>query len=481
MENLKEFLGAADAFIWGPVTLVFLMGTGLYLTLGLRGRSFSRIVYGLAALWRGRAAEPGAQGQATPFGALSIALAATIGTGNIAGVATAIALGGPGAVFWMWLTAWVGMAMNFAETALAVTYREVDGRGEWVGGPMYYIKNGLGRRWRWLATLFAFFGVVSSFGGGNALQASTLADAAAVYLGMPAWATACLLAALTLLVMAGGTARLARVVGILVPVMVVGFVGGGLAVIALNVEKLPGAIGLILSDAFTGTAAAGGFAGSTVMAAVHFGVARGIFSNEAGLGTIPMAHAIAQTRHPVRQAAIGMLGPFIDTLIVCTTTGLVIVMTGVWQAGITGAPLAGRAFATGLPGAGPAVVGFGLILFTYTTLLGWSFYGERLAGYLWGPRAVLPYRTLFLAMIFVGVLAKERLDLLWLVSTGLNGLMAFPNLIALLLLSPVVFRMTIDYFALARNGQSDIPWPDPQGDIAAPPEKPRPAALLRPE
>jgi AGCS family alanine or glycine:cation symporter len=446
MEDLVNLFKATDSFIWGPVMLVFLLGTGLFLTLGLRGITFSRVVYGFCMMWRGRAPEPGSQGQTSPFNAFSTALAATIGTGNIAGVATAIALGGPGAVFWMWLTAAVGMATNYAETVLAVKYREVDAIGNHVGGPMYYIRNGLGPRWKWLSVLFAVFGMVAAFGIGNTIQANSLAQTAEVNFGVPPWLTAAVLAVLTFLVIIGGIRRLGAVAGKLVPFMVAVYVGGALVIIGVHIDRLPAALALILGDAFTGTAAVGGFAGSTVMAAIHFGVARGIFSNEAGLGTSPIAHATAQTGHPVRQGTIGMLGTFIDTIIVCSMTALVIVMTGDWSSGRTGAALATQAFGVGLPGYGRAVVIFGLLLFSYTTLLGWSYYGERLAAFVFGVRAIRPYRFLWIVMIFVGAMAQGQLDLLWLIADTLNGLMAVPNLIALLLLSPVVFRLTIDYF-----------------------------------
>jgi len=446
MEDLVNLFKETDSFIWGPVMLVFLLGTGLFLTLGLRGITFSRVVYGFRMMWRGRAPEPGSQGQTSPFNAFSTALAATIGTGNIAGVATAIALGGPGAVFWMWLTAAVGMATNYAETVLAVKYREVDAIGNHVGGPMYYIRNGLGPRWKWLSVLFAVFGMVAAFGIGNTIQANSLAQTAEVNFGVPPWLTAAVLAVLTFMVIIGGIRRLGAVAGKLVPFMVVVYVGGALVIIGVHIDRLPAALALILGDAFTGTAAVGGFAGSTVMAAIHFGVARGIFSNEAGLGTSPIAHATAQTGHPVRQGTIGMLGTFIDTIIVCSMTALVIVMTGDWSSGRTGAALATQAVGVGLPGYGRAVVIFGLLLFSYTTLLGWSYYGERLAAFVFGVRAIRPYRFLWIVMIFVGAMAQGQLDLLWLIADTLNGLMAVPNLIALLLLSPVVFRLTIDYF-----------------------------------
>ena len=405
MESLVNLFQAANTFIWGPVMLVFLLGTGLFLTLGLRGITFSRLVYGFRMMWRGRAAEPGGDGQIPPFNAVSTALAATIGTGNIAGVATAIALGGPGAVFWMWLTAAVGMATMYAETVLAVKYREVDALGNHVGGPMYYIKNGLGDGWRWLGTLFAVFGMVAAFGIGNTIQANSLAQTAQVNFGVAPWLTAAVMAVLTFLVIVGGIRRLGTVAGRLVPFMVAAYVAGALAIILARIDRLPDALALIFGDAFTGTAAAGGFAGSTVMAAMHFGVARGIFSNEAGLGTAPIAHATAQTGHPVRQGTIGMLGTFIDTIVVCSMTALVIIMTGAWTSGQTGAALSTHAFGVGLPGYGRAVVVFGLLVFSYTTLLGWSYYGERLAAFLFGVRAILPYRVLWIVMIFVGAMA----------------------------------------------------------------------------
>ena len=430
METFVNLFKEADAFIWGPVMLVFLLGTGLFLTLGLRGITVSRVAYGFGMLWRGRGPEPGSEGQTSPFNALCTALAATIGTGNIAGVATAIVLGGPGAVFWMWLTAALGMATKYAETVLAVKYREVDAVGNYVGGPMYYIKNGLGDGWKWLSILFAFFGMVAAFGIGNTIQANSLAQTTQINFGVPPWLTATILAVLTFLVIIGGIRRLGAVAGNMVPFMVVAYVGGALVIIGTHIDQIPGALALIFGDAFTGTAAAGGFAGSTVMAAMHFGVARGVFSNEAGLGTAPIAHATAQTDHPVRQGTIGMLGTFIDTIVVCSMTALVIIMTGAWTGGQTGAALSTQAFGAGLPGYGRSVVIFGLLIFSYTTLLGWSYYGERLAAFIFGVRAIWPYRFLWIVMIFVGAMAQNHLDLLWLIADVLNGLMALPNLIA---------------------------------------------------
>ncbi|WP_316977364.1 alanine/glycine:cation symporter family protein [Shumkonia mesophila] len=447
MDALQSFVGMVDSFIWGPYLLIpLLLLTGLYLTVGLRFMTLRRIGYGFRMLWQGRVAKEGHEGQITPFNALSTALAATVGTGNIAGVATAIYLGGPGAIFWMWMTALVGMASKYGEAVLAVKYREVDELGNHVGGPMYYIKNGLGENWKWLGMLFAFFGTFAAFGIGNAIQANSVAQAAFDHFGVPLWATAVVLAVLTFLVVIGGIKRLGEVAGKLVPLMAILYIAGSLVIIALHVDQLPAAVALIFTDAFTGTAATGGFAGSTIMMAVRFGVARGIFSNEAGLGSAPIAHAAAQTDNPVRQGTIGMLGTFIDTIVICSMTALVIIMTGVWNSGETSATLSTLAYDTGLPGFGKIVVVFGLLIFAYTTLLGWSYYGERCAEYIFGVGIIKPYRYAWIAMIFIGALAKDQLALLWDISDALNGLMALPNIVALLLLSPVIFRITQEYF-----------------------------------
>jgi AGCS family alanine or glycine:cation symporter len=447
MDALSRFVGTVDSFIWGPYLLIpLLLLTGLYLTIGLRFMTLRRIGYGFRMLWRGRVAGAGHEGQITPFNALSTALAATVGTGNIAGVATAIYLGGPGAIFWMWVTALVGMASKYGEAVLAVKYREVDELGNYVGGPMYYIKNGLGENWKWLGFLFAFFGTFAAFGIGNAIQANSVAQAAHDHFDVPLWLTAIVLAVLTFLVIIGGIKRLGEVAGKLVPLMALLYIAGSLVIIAVHIDQLPAAVGLIFSDAFTGTAATGGFAGSTIMMAIRFGVARGIFSNEAGLGSAPIAHAAAQTDNPVRQGTIGMLGTFIDTIVICSMTALVIIMTGVWNSGETSATLSTLAYDTGLPGFGKAVVVFGLLIFAYTTLLGWSYYGERCAEYIFGVRVIQPYRYAWIAMIFIGALAKDQLALLWDIADALNGLMALPNIVALLLLSPIIFRITQEHF-----------------------------------
>jgi len=446
MEALSQIVGWVNGIVWGPVMLVLILGTGLFLSIGLKFMPIRRLGYGFRELWRGRRAE--GEGDITPFNALMTSLSATIGTGNIAGVGTAIALGGPGALFWMWCTALVGMATKYAEAVLAVKYREVDEKGNHVGGPMYYIKNGLGSRWVWLGTAFAIFGMLAGFGIGNMVQANSVADALATNFEVPAILSGAVMAVLAALVLIGGIRWIAQVAGKLVPLMAVLYIVGGLVVLMLNAAEIPAAFSFIVTDAFTPTAATGGFAGAAVWAAIRYGVARGIFSNEAGLGSAPIAHAAAKTNDPVRQGSIAMLGTFIDTLIVCTITGLVIVVTGAWTSGETGASLSSLAFDRGLNGYGHLIVTFGLMLFAFTTVLGWSVYGEKCTEYLFGIKAIVPFRVLWVLAIPLG--ATRELDFVWLLADTLNALMALPNLAALLLLSPVVFRLTRDYFAGGR-------------------------------
>ncbi len=444
METITAFLESVSDVVWGPAMLVLLLGTGLYLSIGLKGMPIRRLGYGFRRMWGGRREVEEDPGEITPFQALTTALSATIGTGNIAGVATAITLGGPGAVFWMWVTALVGMATKYSEAVLAVKYRETDAEGRYVGGPMYYIKNGLGPRWAWLGTLFAIFAMVAAFGIGNTVQANSVADVVESNLAVPVWLTGLILAVLVFLVIIGGIRRIARVAERLVPAMAVIYVVGGLLIIGWNITEVPAALGQIVTDAFTGTAATGGFAGAAVWAAIRFGVARGIFSNEAGLGSAPIAHAAARTNNPVRQGTVAMLGTFIDTIIVCTITALAIVLTGVWTTGETGASLTSMAFGEGIP-AGNWIVTLGMILFAFTTIVAWSYYGERCAAFLFGVRVILPYRYLWVVLLFVGAIAD--LGVVWIVADILNALMAIPNLIALLALSGTVFAVTRTYFA----------------------------------
>ncbi len=443
LDGIQHFLNEASAIIWGPAMLVLLLGAGVYLTIGLKAMPWRKTLAAFGLLWRGRT--PEGEGDITPFQALMTALAATIGTGNIAGVATAIALGGPGAVFWMWITALVGMATKYSEAVLAVRYREVDERGRHVGGPMYYIKNGLGAKWHWLGIAFAGFGMLAAFGIGNMVQANSVADAFESTFSIPTWVTGLVVTIAAGAVILGGIGRIAQVAAKLVPFMAIAYIGGSLVVIFSNIAEVPAALMTIVSHAFTGTAATGGFAGAAVWAAIRFGVARGVFSNEAGLGSAPIAHAAAKTNDPIHQGMIGMLGTFIDTIIVCTMTALVIVLTGAWTTGETGAALSAQAFATALPGVGNYIVSFGLIIFAFTTILGWSYYGERCAEFLFGVKVILPYRILWLIAIPLGAMGK--LGMIWLLADVLNGLMALPNLIALILLSPMVFKITREYFA----------------------------------
>ena len=448
MDSVKNILEAASGFFWGPVTLVLLLGTGLYLTLGLRFLPLRQLGYGFRMLWAGRHSRE--EGDINPFSALMTSMAATVGTGNIAGVAAALFIGGPGAIFWMWITALVGMATKYAEALLAVNYRETDERGRHVGGPMYYIKNGLGRHWHWLGLAFALFGTIAAFGIGNMVQSNAVAGAMNTSLGIEGWQTGLVMMVLVAAVLVGGIRRIGEVATALVPLMAVLYVLVSLAILGLHAGEIPKALGLIVSDAFTGTAAVGGFAGSTIILAIQFGVARGIFSNEAGLGTAPIAHAAARTNDPVRQGSIGMLGTFLDTIVICTMTALVIIVTGVWSSGETGSPLTSLAFSTGLGSDyGNLVVAIGLAVFAFTTVLGWSYYGERCAEFLFGVGVIPFYRGLWILAIFAGAALKDYFTVVLILADVLNAMMALPNLVALLLLSPVVFRLSREHFARA--------------------------------
>ncbi len=474
MTWIADVVGQLNSLVWGPAMLVLILGTGLFLTIGLRLMPMLRLGYGFRQLWQGRSSK--GEGDISPFNALMTSLSATIGTGNIAGVGTAIAVGGPGALFWMWATALVGMATKYAEALLAVKFRQVDPMGNHLGGPMFYIKNGLGRRWAWLGVLFALFGAAAGFGIGNMVQANSVADALQSSFSMPHWATGLLIAVLVGLVLIGGIQWIARVAGKLVPFMGIAYIGGGLLALSLNVEAIPASLALVFTHAFTPAAELGGFAGASVMVAIQMGVARGIFSNEAGLGSAPIAHAAAKTDNAVRQGTIAMLGTFIDTILVCTVTGLVILVSGEWsnlsaayqncldQGGVmegslcrlgeeefhralTGASLSSAAYGSAFSNFGSLghyIVSLGLALFAFTTILGWSVYGERCVEFLFGVKSILPFRILWVSAIPAGALVK--LSFVWLIADTLNALMAIPNLIALLLLSPVVFQLTRQYF-----------------------------------
>ena len=456
MERLNSFIDSVNAFAWGPPMLGMLGVTGVLLTLGLVFMPWRKVGYGFKLLFD--KSDAGGEGEVKPFNALMTALSATVGTGNIAGVATAIALGGPGAIFYMWLIALFGMATKYAEAVCAVTYREVDANGMHVGGPMYYLRNGVGafapELGKWLGLGFAVFGAVAAFGIGNAVQVNSMATALAGSFGVPTWITGLIVAALVGVVIIGGIQRIGEVAGKLVPAMIVLYIAAALIVIIINITAVPAAIALIFTYAFTPAAAAGGFAGAAVAAAVRFGVARGVFSNESGLGSAAIAHAAAQTNSPVRQGVIAMLGTFIDTLVVCTMTALVILTSGAWTltgadgGGLTGVVLTSASFQSSIPG-GQYIVTVALAVFAFTTILGWSYYGERCWQYLFSENSLLIYRGLWVlaALIFANV----KVSFVWNLSDTLNGLMAVPNLIGLLLLAPMVFKVTREYFDKAEN------------------------------
>ena len=448
MEAFESFISSINALVWGPPMLVMILGVGLFLSIGLKLMPVLKLRAGFQLMWKGRTGAE-SEGEIPPFQALMTALSATVGTGNIAGVATAVFLGGPGALFWMWLTALVGMATKYSEAVLAVRFREVDERGAYTGGPMYYIRNGLGKKWAWLGVLFAIFAAVAAFGIGNTVQANSVADVLETNFNLPHWVTGLVLMALVGLVLIGGIKRIGQVASALVPFMAIAYVLVGLMVLAINANQIPNAIAMVFTHAFSPVAAEGGFAGAAVWAAVRFGVARGIFSNEAGLGSAPIAHAAAQTKSPINQGMVAMLGTFIDTIIVCSITGLVIISSGAWTSGETGAALTSLAFETGLPGFGNYVVAISLAIFAFTTIIGWSFYGERCIEFLFGVKAIVPYRVIWILAIPVG--ATINLGLIWLIADTLNAMMALPNLVALLLLSPVVFKLTREHFEKERS------------------------------
>tara|TARA_Y100000991_G_scaffold91342_1_gene68923 strand:- start:2349 stop:3683 length:1335 start_codon:yes stop_codon:yes gene_type:complete len=425
-----------NGIVWGWPMVLLIAFTGILLMLGLRFMPLQRLPYGVRMLLEREGDQK--EGDITPFQALMTSLSATIGTGNIAGVAGAIAIGGPGAVFWMWVIAVFGIATKYAEAVLAVRYREVDRLGNHVGGPMYYIRNGLGPNWQWLAVLFALFGMLAGFGIGNGVQCFEVSSALAM-LGIPRLVTGIVLGVVVFAVIIGGIKRIAQAASAIVPVMSVLYLLACFVILLINIGSVPEAFATIFGNAFSGEAAVGGAFGQVVL----MGFKRGIFSNEAGLGSAPIAHAAAKTNDPVRQGTVAMLGTFIDTLIICTMTALVIITTGVYANGEAGAVLSITAFNTGLMGSG-WVVTAGLVVFAFTTVLGWSFYGERCTEFLFGEKAILPFRLVWVAVVVIGSVAGDR-GVVWGVADTLNGLMALPNLIALLLLSGTVFNLTRNY------------------------------------
>jgi alanine or glycine:cation symporter, AGCS family len=462
--SAQEWVGAASGWVWGWPLLILLVGTGFYLTFLLRGLQFRELGHSLyLALIKRR--EEGATGDISHFQALMTALAATVGTGNIVGVATAIAVGGPGALFWMWITGLVGMATKYAEAVLGVRYRVVDQRGEMNGGPHYYLSRGIGGGFgRLLGGMFALFAAIAAFGIGNMVQSNSVADALRAQFQIDPFWTGLVIAVLAGAVILGGIRSIGRFTGLFVPAMILIYLAGSLVVLAINWRGIPDIFVYVLQDAFSPAAPVGGFAGATLMMAIRMGVARGVFSNESGLGTGGIAAAAAQTHEPVTQALVSMTQTFIDTIIVCSLTGFAIIATGAWMqvdpatgAGLTGAPLTIQAYSTGLPGTwGGYIVATGLALFAFSTILGWAYYGERNVEYLLGERAIFPYRLAFIFAAFLGswVLTLPDISgfqLVWDFADVMNGLMAFPNLIGLLLLSGVVARETREYFARTRG------------------------------
>lgn len=460
MEQVEKFIHwLNDNIVWGPVMLVLLVGTGIWLTLILRGLQFGMLFYALKQAFRPHPKKDDGsdhEGDVSHFGALMTALSATIGTGNIAGVATAVVTGGPGAVFWMWITAIFGMATKYGEGVLAVKYRVTNSKGEMSGGPMYYIENGLGKKWKWLAFLFAFFGVMASFGIGSTVQANSVAQAVHSSFGIDTWITGVVLTLITAFVVLGGIQSISRVSSVVVPFMAVLYIVGGLVVVAMHFDLLLPALKVIMHDAFTGQAVAGGVVGTVI----RYGVARGVFSNEAGMGSAPIAAAAAKTDHPVRQALVSMTGTFLDTIIVCSITGIVLVM-GILQSNggafavptLKGAALTTATFDAMLSGYGGWVVTIGLIFFAYSTTLGWCYYGEKCATYVFGDKSVPMYRVIYVATVMLGTVLS--LDMVWAAADTFNGLMAVPNLIALLLLSKVIVQETRDFKAKRASGELD--------------------------
>jgi alanine or glycine:cation symporter, AGCS family len=444
---MNELLNSIAGFVWGPWLLIpLLLLTGLYLTVVLRALQFHKLGY---ALWLGliKRKEVGAQGDISHYQALAVALAATVGVGNIAGVATAIFLGGPGALLWMWITGLVGMATKYSEAFLGVRFRRVDAAGEQSGGPQVYLSEGIkGPFGQFLAIFFAIAAAIAAFGIGNMVQSNTVAASIKAEFGVAPWVTGIVLTVGAGIVILGGIKSIGRFTAFFVPFMIIAYILGATWVIAVHIDALPGALVMIFTDAFTGTAATGGFVGAGVAAAIRFGVARGIFSNESGLGTGGIAAAAAQTSNPVRQALVSMTQTFIDTLVVVSFTGLAIIVTGAWTSGETGAVLTRLAFTRGLPGNwGGIIVTLGVAFFAFSTLLGWAYYGERNMDRLFGRAAVVPYRLLFVVAIFIG--AVQELEIVWTFADIMNGLMALPNLVGLLLLSGLIVRETRAFFA----------------------------------
>ena len=447
LETITRANAWLNGYVWGVPMLVLLMGTGvllLFVTGGVQFRHIGTALGEVLGKLRNRSAQAG---NVTPFQAVATALASTVGVGNIAGVATAITLGGPGALFWLWISGLLGMGTKYAEVVVALHYRERDASGTMRGGAMYTLKKrGLG----WLGGIFALLTALAAFGIGNMVQANSVAQSLNASFGTSSTIVGIVLVVISGAVILGGLKRIAAFAELLVPFMAILYLGGGIVLLLIHADRIPDAFGLVFAGAFSGTAAAGGFAGATIMMAMRFGVARGLFSNEAGLGSAPMVHATADTDHPARQGLYGIFEVFVDTILICTTTGLVVLVAGNWQSGETGAALSAQAFTTGLPGTwGGIIVTGGLVLFAFSTLIGWSYYGETGAVYLFGSKVAVPYRILWLVFIYLGSVGS--LQLVWSIADTLNGLMAIPNLISVLISLPLLRRLHKEFFDTRRH------------------------------
>lgn len=454
--SIDQLLNQINSFVWGPPLLILISGVGIYFTLKLKLLQFIHLPRAFRYIFSKEKGQ-NQSGDISAFGALATALAATIGTGNIVGVATAIQTGGPGALFWMWLIALFGMTTKYAECLLAIKFRGKDRDGYIAGGPMYYIEMGMGQKWKWLAKAFALFGVlVALFGIGTFPQINGITTALHDTFELPITITASILTLIVGAIILGGVQRISKIATVIVPFMAIAYVFASVVILGLNADKLPQTISLIVHSAFNPQSALGGVVGFGVMQAIQAGVARGIFSNESGLGSAPIAAAAAQTKEPVRQGLISMTGTFLDTIIVCTMTGLVIVLTGAWQGTEKGAEITNLAFSQGLTSnVGAMIVTVGLVFFAFTTILGWCYYGERCFVYLTGGRTkgIKFYRLAFIALIAVAPFIE--LNTIWTLADIFNGLMAFPNLIALVALRHVVIEETRNYFARLKQGLID--------------------------
>ncbi len=447
MDALLSFHRLINQLVWGAPMMVALIGAGVLLTFVTRGIQFRKLTFAFREVLGKLTAKREGEGTVSPFQALATALASTVGVGNIAGVSTAIFTGGPGALFWLMVSGVLGMATKFSEIAVALHYRERDNRGIMRGGPMYVLSKGLGLPW--LGVVFAALTACAAFGIGNMVQANSVAEAAETSFGAAKSTTGLVMAAVTALVVLGGIKRIVEVTQVLVPFMCIVYLGGALFIVIKFIDQVPGVISLVIRSAFEGHAVAGGFAGATVSAAIRAGIARGLFSNEAGLGSAPIVHASAVTDHPVRQACYGIFEVFVDTLVVCLLTGLVVLTTGAWKLGETGAAMSARAFEIGLPGVwGDLLVSTGLILFAFSTVVGWAYYGETCVNYLFGTKASLPYRIAWIGFVYLG--ATGHLHLIWDLSDTMNGLMALPNLVGLLGSLGLLQRLIREFFERQR-------------------------------